>query len=452
METKQLVFIVLTMGIIPSTVWLGITYKWAERGLVAGAFLSTSYLIDINFVSMEMYRGDTRGFEFGSTDWMIISLFLVMLISPRWRRRKITLLPPNSGLAITYFLVALLSALVSYVQVYAGFGLVKIFRGMVVFLVAYNYLNEEEDLRFLITILGSIIVLEFVFVVEQRLTGLYRATGTTPHSNTLAGYLNMINMVFFALLLGDKSRQRMYWVLLAMGSLMVLATFSRGAIVAMLAGYSLVIILSYKDKINARKSRLLLLLAIISVPVFAKVGPALVERFLYAPEESGEGRHLANIAAISMANDHVLGVGLNNYSHVINETEYTRFIDDPVDRGIVHNIYLLHASEMGWGGLLVYVLLMGNFVRLGYRSVGKSENEFIGSVAVGITSAIVVLCLQGSLEWFFRQTYITIEFYMLAGFLVALPKVNLAVRRRYLAECYMRQLLWKQKENPAYQS
>lgn len=220
----------------------------------------------------------------------------------------------------------------------------------------------------------------------------------------------------------------------------------------MVAGFILVIGLSFKDKISARKSRILLVLAIISLPVLIKVGPALVERFLYAPEESGESRHLANIAAISMANDHVLGVGLNNYSHVINETEYTKFIDDPTDRGIVHNIYLLHASEMGWGGLLVYLLLMGNFVRLGYRSVGKSENEFIGSVAVGITSAIVVLCLQGSLEWFFRQTYITIEFYMLAGFLVALPKVNLAVRRRNLAERYIRQLLWKRKQNLAYQS
>ena len=32
--------------------WFSIKYKWAERLLVVCAFFPTSYLIDINFVSM----------------------------------------------------------------------------------------------------------------------------------------------------------------------------------------------------------------------------------------------------------------------------------------------------------------------------------------------------------------------------------------------------------------
>ena len=81
MATKQILFLLLTLMAIPTFVWLGTTYKWAERGLVGLAFLSTAFLVDINFYSMEDYRGDSRGFEIGLTDWTMISLLIVMLTS-----------------------------------------------------------------------------------------------------------------------------------------------------------------------------------------------------------------------------------------------------------------------------------------------------------------------------------------------------------------------------------
>ena len=201
---------------IPTFVWLGTTYKWAERGLVGLAFLSTAFLIDINFYSMEDYRGDSRGFEIGLTDWTMISLLIVMLTSNRWKNKKITLLPPNSGLLTIYLAIAVISVYIAYVQIYAGFGLLKILRGLIVFIVAYNYLQDEEDLRFIIGVLAIIVIIEFVMVIDQRLSGMYRAKGSTPHSNTLAGYINMINMLFFALLLGDKTRPTLYWIVLAL--------------------------------------------------------------------------------------------------------------------------------------------------------------------------------------------------------------------------------------------
>ena len=219
----------------------------------------------------------------------------------------------------------------------------------------------------------------------------------------------------------------------------------------MVGGYLLVIILSYKDQFSFRKTRLLMVISLLSLPVMAKIGPSLIDRFINAPEASAISRHLANHAAVSMANEHLFGVGINNYSYVINHTAYRKFIDNPVDRGIVHNIFLLHASEMGWPGLLIFLLMMANFIRIGYKNIGRSESTLISSIAVGITVAVVVLNLQGLLEWFFRQTYITIEFFMLAGFLMALPKVNRSSRRRALRTRIRSHLLCTQK-NPAYQS
>jgi hypothetical protein len=440
MVTKQTLFLLMTLMAVPTFVWLGITYKWAERGLVGIAFLSTAFLIDINFYSMEIYRGDSRGYEIGLTDWIMLSLLIVMLTSKRWKNKKITLLPPNSGLLAVYLAIAIISVYVAYVQIYAGFGLLKILRGLMVFVVAYNYLQDEEDLRFIIGVLALIVIIEFVMVIDQRLSGMYRAKGSTPHSNTLAGYINMINMLFFALLLGDKSRPTLYWIVLGLGSLIVLASFSRGAMMAMIVGYLIVIVLSYKNKFDMRKNGILALMLLLAMPIAIDVGPRVIDRFLNASEASGASRKLANVAAAAMADDHFFGVGLNNYSHAINETHYIEHIDSIVDRGIVHNIYLLHASEMGWIGMIAFCLVIGNFLRLGYRSISASSSELASNVAIGLTTAIVVLSMQGSLEWFFRQTYITIEFFMFAGFLVAIPKVSVATNRQRKINQYMKKI------------
>jgi len=452
-EAKHFIFLAMTVAFIPVAVWFGVKYKWAERLLVVGTFFSTSYLIDINFVSMEWYRGDTRGFEFGVTDWMVISLIIVMARSPRWRKQKLELFPPNASLMLAYFGVALVSLLVAYVPVYAGFGVFKLLRAFAVYWVAYNYLRSEEDVRFILMILAAIVAMEFLFVLKQRFSGVYRAPGTTPHSNTLALYINMLNMLFFAFMLGERSKKAIiYWACVGMGSLVVLATFSRGALAAMVVGYALVTALSFYDRAKSHKVQVIGILLLAALPVAIKVAPAIIDRFINAPEASGESRHLANEAARAMANDHLFGVGINNYSHVINETEYVRFIDNPVDRGIVHNVYLLHACEMGWPGLVVFLLMIGNFLRIGLQLIRKRRDNVLSFFATGIVVGMFALWFQSLLEWAFRQTYITVQFFMLAGFLAALPRIDRQMRREQTAVLARQWLLarwWQERQREA---
>lgn len=453
MEAKHFIFLAMTVAFIPVAVWFGVKYKWAERLLVVGTFFSTSYLIDINFVSMEWYRGDTRGFEFGVTDWMVISLIIVMARSPRWRKQKLELFPPNASLMLAYFGVALVSLLVAYVPVYAGFGVFKLLRAFAVYWVAYNYLRSEEDVRFILMILAAIVAMEFLLVLKQRFSGVYRAPGTTPHSNTLALYINMLNMLFFAFMLGERSKKAIiYWACVGMGSLVVLATFSRGALAAMVVGYALVTALSFYDRAKSHKVQVIGILLLAALPVVIKVAPAIIDRFINAPEASGESRHLANEAARAMANDHLFGVGINNYSHVINETEYVRFIDNPVDRGIVHNVYLLHACEMGWPGLVVFLLMIGNFLRIGLQLIRKRRDNVLSFFATGIVVGMFALWFQSLLEWAFRQTYITVQFFMLAGFLAALPRIDRQMRREQTAVLARQWLLarwWQERQREA---
>ena len=449
MELKQLVFVGLTLVFIPCAAAFAIRYRWAERVLVAGAIFSTCYLIDINFVSMENYRGDTRGFEFGVTDWMVISLIIVMLRSPRWKTKRPDLLPPNSTLMIIYLLMAIGSIFVAYVPVYSGFGVFKILRAMAVYWVAYNYLRSEEDFQFFMITLAAMVGFQFLLVLQQRFSGIYRASGSTPHSNTLAMYINKMNMLFLSFLLGNGERgwrRFIYLSALAVGSIIVLATFSRGALGMMIFGYGVVTLLSLYDRPRVHKFKMVGAALLLASPAVLYVAPAIIERFETAPEESGISRRQANDAALAMADGSFFGVGINNYSHVINNTAFSRFIPNEGDRGIVHNIYLLHASEMGWLGLLIFLLMIGHFFVMAIRIIVLRRDNVISWVAIGIFAGMSTLWLQALLEWAFRQTYLTVEFFLLAGFLAALPRLDRKMRRQSRLERQRRAWLLSQQK------
>ncbi len=197
----------------------------------------------------------------------------------------------------------------------------------------------------------------------------------------------------------------------------------------MAACYALVIAISLLRRPDVRKFALVLAMTIAMIPMGIKVGPSIVDRFLNAPVQSGLSREQANEAATAMANDHPLGVGINNYAHVVNNTSYSLYLPVEGDRGIVHNIYLLQASELGWIGLAAFLLVIVNFLWKGLRMALMAPEGPPAWMAIGIFAGMVSLWLQSFLEWAFRQTYMTVEFFMLAGFLVALPRLGHEARR-----------------------
>jgi len=303
---------------------------------------------------------------------------------------------------------------------------------MAVYWVAYNYLRSEDDLRFFLMVLAAMVAFQFLLVLQDRMHGIYRAKGSTPHSNTLAMYINMMNMIFLSFVLGDSKagrRRYIYWGALGMGTLIVLATFSRGALAMMVIGYGLVTLLSVYDRPRPHKFKVVGLMVLAALPLVIRVAPAIIERFETAPEGAEASRHQANDAAYAMVKDTFFGVGLNNYSHVINETGYARFIPLESDRGSVPNIFWLHASEMGWPGLVVFLLMIANFFLMGIRYLLRRQDDITSWMATGIFVGMITLWLQSLLEWAFRQTYLTVEFFLLAGFLAALPRLERSMRR-----------------------
>ena len=78
---------------------------------------------------------------------------------------------------------------------------------------------------------------------------------------------------------------------------------------------------------------------------------------------------------------------------------------------------------MGWLGMLVFLVMIGNGMWLGIRQLFSRTDDPPSWMALGIVIGMLSLWIQSLLEWAFRQTYLTVEYFMLAGFLAAMPRV-----------------------------
>jgi len=245
----------------------------------------------------------------------------------------------------------------------------------------------------------------------------------------------MMNFIIFAFLMQDSARlfdkrNLLYWAAFGAGVLTTVATLSRGGIATMVAGCAIVVMLSFLLRQHPAKIKkkfaAIGIMILLSIPVLVIVLPEVIKRFESAPVESGESRHSANLASKNMGDDYLFGVGINNYSYAIN---YMPYGDDlaKLDRGIAHHIFWLHYAELGIFGVILYILLTGTFIWIALRFILKRRDSLERVFAIAVFTAFVINWLIGTLEWNFRIIQITLVYFMLAGFVTSLDRVE---RRR----------------------
>jgi O-antigen ligase len=124
-----------------------------------------------------------------------------------------------------------------------------------------------------------------------------------------------------------------------------------------------------------------------------------------------------------MGDDYFLGVGINNYSYAINYMPYGEHLS-PLDRGIAHHIFWLHYAELGVIGVVLYVLMTGTFMWIALRFILKRRDSLERVFAIGVLAGFIINWLIGTLEWNFRIIQITVAYFMLAGFVTSLARVE----------------------------
>ncbi|HQH73194.1 MAG TPA: O-antigen ligase family protein [bacterium] len=433
---KYILFAIVALSGIPLGAVVAL-YSKPLRDWMLGALVFSTVLGDmgnINFLSMESYRGPDRGFEINLTDLLAASLTIVLLFK---YADRVLWMPFNTTWMVAYFLVALISTFTSSYPLLGLFTLFKLIKMYIIYWCVLNCLRCGFDLEMVwYGIMGMAIVIPFLALKQKYINGIYRISGPFDHSNSVPLFANQIMPFLLIWGLCDKRFPLLQALLSILGSLglvfAVVATFSRAGMA--LSALCLVGVLMVSQW-RARSVRVTLTSITVFILVSAgsvKVMDSLIDRFQNAPEASEQAREEFNYAAKIMVKDRLFGVGLNQFSYALTRNsrynEHIQVMANEEQSGVCHHLYLLTAAEMGYPGLVVSVILILRFLWLaawhGFRS-----KSLPGTLLIGLFFGGCAVHLSNFLEWCFRITPIFYLYVILSAITVYLASEARSLRK-----------------------
>lgn len=424
-----------------------------EIGLLAIAF--TSYL-NLSDVVLRRFGG-----PFSLMDLLIPLVGLAVLAQWFWQRRPPTGWLRPALLVAIYGLAAALSLLAARDAGRTLEGLVELAKDGLVVVLVVILIQRAATLRRVLWALLAAGLLMATISVHQQVTGNFGSDywGLASQPVTYAAQQQVAHRV--AGPVGDPNRYGLILLVLVpialdrvtgsrgplaravalaalvVCSLAIVFTYSRGALVALLAMLALLVLVR-----RPRPRHLLAAVAVAAllsplVPdtyvqrmgtVFQKMG-TLVGTITQPAQASGiedqsfRGRLSENLVAARMFLDHpVAGIGLDNYPGRYQDYSQELLIDSRSEERAPHNLYLEVAAETGTVGLLAFGAILWVVLRgilAARRSLAGAELKEIRGMIDALTIALVGF-LTGSL--FLHATH-TRYFWLLAAIALTLPRV-----------------------------
>ncbi len=338
--------------------------------LVIGTF---SQEWGITYLSRESYKAATRGFEIHISDLMALILLGGMLTRPtefrfRW-------FPPLMGIYTLFFCYAVVSwyyadhsIFINFEEhlplrnlpffepgLYPLFEMSKMLRGILIFLVVYNFCNNRESIQVLLSSLSLlIIVVTLLGLIARYVHGEHRIGVGNFHPNDLNSYVGLMGMFIFPFAYTSRrwSRSVFYWMVVCAAFLTIVLTVSRSSFAGFFVGGFITTCFCIARYPTTRNLTMIVIGVILGCAVLAKASDVLLERFVGGGSTQGafDVRRNLNEAAVLMANDHVFGVGLGNFS-VWSIRKYAE--KAMAERyNIAHNVFYLTLAELGYFGLV----------------------------------------------------------------------------------------------------
>lgn len=379
----------------------------------------------INIVSDENYRGDSRGIEVTTVDLMILAMFVCQRLrkQPGFGGTRFV------GIRLAYLTAVLLSFTATPDAFRSFYSLWKLLRMFFAFDVLATAFADMGLLSAGLYGLAAGVISQGLMAFRQKYVfHMVRVVGSQSHPNSLAMICNLAFPVAFALLLSGKGR-RVALITVAIAGLCDIFSLSRGGMMMFVLASAIVFTGSFLRGMTRRKVTVLALSVVAGIAVLAKSADTIINRFVNAPKESEQARVLFNAAAKMMANEHPFGIGINQYSNVLDHGGYAdRLGIAAVDRnGIAHHIYWLTAAELGYFGLATFLLMLGTVLVVGMRSARIPGVR--GDVALGLVAGLTVTYLQGTAEWIMRQTTFSYAFWLVAAMIASIWTWGKANRR-----------------------
>lgn len=436
---KVLIGLVLYLGLAPAYGFFCATRpKWIRYNLLFTAFCTSMPHSDwtLQVLSMERYRGHTRGFEIN----LLVALSLSSIIAMgRNRSFSLRLWPPGMVSYLLYVCAATATVFVALEPSYVLMSTLKYGSVALVYVAVFNSIRNVRDLRALQNTLAVALIWQLILCMKFKyVDGIYRAKGNFPHSNNLGMYSYMVALFLLAALTQLKVMSRRA-LLLAGGYLcgmaLALITISRASFAAAIGGTGLVFALSLALRPGAKKVGLALVLLVpLSIGV-AIVSDQLLERTLGAAsthnEEFGDLRDAMEEQAKAMLRDHPFGIGWNNFC-VENSEPDGHYADILADftlkvegyqvseeharrNPLIENFYWMVLGETGYLAFALFALFQLSIWWPTVRSLRFFRTNEIGAVPISMTIVLTVLYAHFVVERIVADTPVMLMFFILAA-------------------------------------
>lgn len=408
------------------------------------------------------YRFFHRGVCFFISDFFILIIFSICFF--KMRKRTLFFEKSSSYLLAFVFLLLISTFFSAWPRASQFFSVFNFFTMYLLVASLSSVLNENNIIRFLNIVLGTLLFVSFfecflglyqyfmqkslglkslhepvfsetnfglasflstsgsrwifddIFHVERSVKLVLRATGSFGHANNFGGFMffSSIASVYFYLFSKKRWQRASVSILLFLQIFGIFVSYSRSALFGFIIASACFFILVFiKRKELAAKMYKSLFFVILSSLIlsFLLLYPQLVDRggvvtYNSLAKASDRGRINFQIVAREMIKKHpVKGIGFSRFHQRCSE-----FI--PLDRkneictGIVHNIYLLIASENGVIALLfLMIFIFSVFKAFLYQ---KSNlvlclfiSFFIGFLFIGFCDYYLIDKTIGKLMFFF---------------------------------------------------
>jgi hypothetical protein len=228
----------------------------------------------------------------------------------------------------------------------------------------------------------------------------FRPIGAFDHPNALADYLTLIWAPSMALVLMGPSRihRRVWWValgVLTVTSVLLLLTLSRGAWAASAVGLAVIAVTFWRHRVIGSTHLLGAIMAgVLGFSAMLAAYPQVLLRLTAPDDRSTESRVVLTDQALAMIQLHPLtGVGFGAYnraapdvtppSWALISTDY----QEQLLKLVVHNNYLLVASQMGLPALLCWLYLLVRMVRQAWP-LQRWQDPGAWALGVGLAGAM----------------------------------------------------------------
>jgi len=416
----------------------GLELKWMMASIIALIIVLVSFAatdrkrlilmlfifflpIDANVTFLgRPHMGQTGGLTISVCDILLVILYGLWIVELLGNPdRPIEFFPRVSVPILCLTGAALLSIVGSSDVALSVFEMVQILKMLLLFFYVANHVRNDQTLKYILAMLlvgltlqsgiafaqkglGAELGLNFLGESElvkstMGLGGVKRVGGTLGHPNAFAMWLELLLPLSIALVFSNikMAFRSLCLLVFALGSVALVLTFSRGSWLGFGLSIAIVFILSLRKRMFEAKSVVLGLLTLLFLSsVILYYSSSIGSRILESEPEAAWARvPMMQVALSIIKANPVIGVGLNNYTVVMQAYDTTKERIAFVFPLPVHNIYLLAAAEMGLIGLFSLLWLLFAILRQAWLSA-YSDNPLLSSVAIGLFGGLCAFFLH----------------------------------------------------------